>query len=366
MLGPMANAVSWDVAQRVAVWVGAGRPPFGPPSPVLDEATVAGLRADFDKATTRAEELVVAATGLVPQTGAARANVVDRAQWVAGNIASFRHLLDPVIDRLDTGTLPGPLAGAARSMTGAQLGVVLGWMSTRVLGQYDVLFAGEPGDGNAVTYVGPNVVALERRHGFPPEQFRLWIALHEVTHRCQFTGVPWLRPHFLALVDESLSTMAPDPRRFLDGLRRATDAVRSGRNPLEEAGILGLVAPPEQLAVIRRMQAMMTLLEGHGDVTMDRAAPGDVPEAGRFAQALRERRKRANAPARLLQQLTGIDAKLRQYEQGERFVNAVEQAGGPDLLARVWEGPEQLPLMDEIRDPARWVARIDSSHLATG
>jgi coenzyme F420 biosynthesis associated uncharacterized protein len=366
MLGAMANAVSWDVAQRVAVWAGSGRAPFGSPPPAIDAATEAALRADFEKATARAEELVVAATGLEPASGAARAVVVDRAQWVAGNIASFRHLLDPVIERLDTGTLPGPLAGAARSVTGAQLGVVLGWMSTRVLGQYDVLFAGEADDGNAVTYLGPNVVALERRHGFPPDQFRLWIALHEVTHRCQFTGVPWLRPHFLALVDESLATMAPDPRRFLEGLRRATDAVRSGRNPLDDAGILGLVAPPEQLAVIRRMQAMMTLLEGHGDVTMDRAAPGEVPEADRFSRTLRERRKRASAPARVLQQLAGIDAKLRQYEQGERFVHAVEQSGGPALLARVWEGPEQLPTAEEIRDPALWVARVGSSHLAAG
>jgi coenzyme F420 biosynthesis associated uncharacterized protein len=362
----MANAVSWDVAQRVAVWVGAGRPPFGSPPPPLDAQDRADLQADFDKATARAEELVVASTGLEPRTGAARARVVDRAEWVAGNIASFRHLLDPVVDRLETGSLPGPLAGAARSVTGAQLGVVLGWMSTRVLGQYDVLFAGEPDDGNAVTYVGPNVVALERRHGFAPDQFRLWIALHEVTHRCQFTGVPWLRPHFLALVDESLSTMAPDPSRFLEGLRRATDAVRSGRNPLDEAGILGLIASPEQMDVIRRMQAMMTLLEGHGDVTMDRAAPGEITDAAHFSETLRERRKRANAPARLLQQLTGIDAKLRQYEQGERFVAAVEQAGGPDLLARVWEGPEQLPTIEEIRDPSLWVARMGSSRLATG
>jgi coenzyme F420 biosynthesis associated uncharacterized protein len=362
----MANAVSWETAQRVAVWVGAGRAPFGPPAPTLDADDEASLRSDFDRATVRAEELVVEATGLEPATGAARARVVDRAEWVEGNIASFRHLLDPVIDQLDSGALPGPLAGAARSVTGAQLGVVLGWMSTRVLGQYDVLFAGEPGDGNAVTYVGPNVVALERRHGFPPEQFRLWIALHEVTHRCQFTGVPWLRPHFLSLVDESLSTMAPDPRRFTAALRRVTDAVRDGRNPLDEAGVLGLVASPEQLAVIRRVQALMTLLEGHGDVTMDRAGPAEVPEADRFSRTLRERRKRANAPARLLQQLTGIDAKLRQYEQGERFVQIVEQAGGPALLARVWEGPEQLPSSDEIREPSLWVARMDTTRLAAG
>ena len=114
----------------------------------------------------------------------------------------------------------------------------------------------------------------------PTKQFRLWIALHEVTHRCQFTGVPWLRPYFLSLVDQAMSGMAPDPKRFAEALRRAAAAVRAGHNPLEEAGMLGLVAPPEQLEVIGRIQAMMSLLEGHGDITMDRAGADAIPEAG--------------------------------------------------------------------------------------
>ena len=366
MLGGMGNSVSWETAERVATWVGAGSPPFGTAPRPLDQATRESLDEDFELATRRAEELVVAATGLVPKSGPARAKVVDRSGWVRGNLSSFRHLLDPVLERLETTSMPGPLAAAARNVTGAQLGVVLGWMSTRVLGQYDVLIAEGDHDGDVVSYVGPNIVALERRHGFPPSQFRLWIALHEVAHRCQFTGVPWLRDHFLKLVDEGLSTMTPDPKRFIDALRRATDAVRRGQNPLEEAGVLGLVAPPEQMAVIRQIQAMMTLLEGHGDITMDRAAPEEVTEAPRFASALRERRKKANAPARLLQQLTGIDAKMRQYQQGEHFIESVEAIGGPELLARVWEGPEQLPTADEIKRPELWVSRVGPPKVATG
>ena len=171
-----------------------------------------------------------------------------------------------------------------------------------------------------------------RRHGFPPKQFRLWIALHEVTHRCQFTGVPWLRPHFLSLVDQAMSGMAPDPQRFAEALRRAAAAVRAGHNPLEEAGMLGLVAPPEQLEVIGRIQAMMSLLEGHGDITMDRAGADAIPDAAWFSRVLRERRRRASLPARLLQQLVGLEAKMRQYEQGERFIRAVEAPAGPALL----------------------------------
>ena len=361
--------MSWETAERVAAWVGAGRP-IGPVSAAkpLDDVTWTSLRDDFAEATARAEELVVEATGLRPATGAAQARVVDRTDWIRANLASFRRLLEPALAKLEGAVPPGPFAGAARSATGAQLGLVLGWMATRVLGQYDLLFAESADDdtGGMVSYVGPNIVALERRHAFPPRQFRMWIALHEVTHRCQFTGVPWLKGYFLSLVEEGLAGMPADPRRLAEALRRAGQAVRSGRNPLEEAGMLGLVAPPEQLEVIGRIQALMSLLEGHGDVTMDRVGGDDVPDAAWFSRVLHERRKSVGPLARILIQLVGIEAKLRQYEQGEKFIAAVEEAGGPGLLERVWEGPENLPSMDEIRRPDLWVARLGTPSAAVG
>jgi coenzyme F420 biosynthesis associated uncharacterized protein len=360
----MDGPVSWDVAERVATWVAASRQLRRSTPEPIDERTIAELNEDFADATSRAEGLVVEATGLHP-SDPARAQVVDRSGWVRGNLISFRHLLEPVLGKVPTSPTPGPLSGVARRVTGAQLGAVLGWMSTRVLGQYDLLLA-DGGAGDLVSYVGPNIVALERRYAFPPRQFRLWIALHEVTHRCQFTAVPWLRPHFLSLVDEALSGLSPDPKRFAEALRRVTAAIRQGCNPLEETGVLGLIASPEQLEVMNRIQAMMSLLEGHGNVTMDRAGADAVPEASRFSRVLRERRRQASAPARLLQQLTGIEAKLRQYEQGERFVTAVEAAGGPELFATVWRGPEYLPTMDEIRHPERWVMRHGPARLAAG
>jgi coenzyme F420 biosynthesis associated uncharacterized protein len=363
----MTSPVSWDVAERVAAWFASARSPIGPSSPPLDDATEARLRDDFAEFTARAEELVVEVTGLRPLSGPPRAVVVDRAQWARQNISSFRRLLDPLLAKAQgAAAMPGPLGNAARATAGAQLGLVLGWMAGRVLGQYDLLLTEGDDSGDLVSYVGPNIVAMERRHGFDPRQFRLWIALHEVTHRCQFTAVEWLRPHFLSLVDEVLTGMTPDPRRLMDTVRRAADAARQGRNPLEDAGILGLVAPPEQLAVIGRIQAMMSLLEGHGDVTMNRAGAGEVPDAPRFARVLHERRNRASFPARLLQQLLGIEAKLKQYAQGERFIAAVESAGGPELLARVWEGPDMLPTMEEIREPSRWVTRVGPARLVTG
>jgi coenzyme F420 biosynthesis associated uncharacterized protein len=362
----VTSPVSWDVAERVATWVGSRRSISGAPlAPTIDAPTATRLEEDFAEVTSQAETLVIEATGLVPASGRAEARVVDRSGWVRTNLTSFRQLLDPVLGQLQSSALPGPLPGAARAAAGAQFGLVLGWMSTRVLGQYDLLLAGDT-SGDAVSYVGPNIVALERRHGFPPRQFRLWIALHEVTHRCQFTAVPWLRGYFLEQVDQVLSHVSPDPHRVMEALGRAARAVREGRNPLEDAGMLGLVAPPEQLEVIGRIQAMMSVLEGHGDVTMDRAGADAVPDAPWFSRVLRERRMRAPRPVRLFQQLIGIEAKLRQYQQGETFIRAVEEAAGEDALARVWEGPEMLPTMEEIRHPDDWLARTDPSRLVAG
>ena len=361
-----SSAVSWSVAERTAAWVGNRTPP--PDGYRSDE-----LQAHFDRVTVEAEELVAAATGLRAPTGPARARVTDRAGWVRANTASFRRLMGPHLDRLDPvsrlGALgrAGPLseraarsfAAAGRVATGVQMGAILGWMSTRVLGQYDLLLTEEAAeDQDLVYFVGPNVVALERRYGFEPEEFRLWLALHEVTHRCQFTAIPWMRDHFVSLVDQGLSSLDPDPARFAEALRRVTEEIRAGRNPLREAGALGLVASEEQLEVLHRIQALMSLLEGHGDVTMDRAGAAVIPSAARFSRVLRERRHQARGPARLLRQLIGLEAKLRQYEEGERFIGAVEASGGPELLARAWEGPEWLPTLAEIRDPQAWIRRV--------
>jgi coenzyme F420 biosynthesis associated uncharacterized protein len=200
------------------------------------------------------------------------------------------------------------------------------------------------------------VVAVERRYGFDPAEFRLWLALHEVTHRMQFTGVPWLRDHFLGLVERTLAGLDPDPKALLAALKRSAESVRAGRNPLDEGGLATLIAGPDQFAAIQEIGGMMSLLEGHGDVTMDRAAADLIPGAAEFSRTLHERRKQRGL-AKVLSVLLGMDAKMRQYEQGERFIAAVEASGGRDLFARVWEGPEWLPGWDEIRSPELWIAR---------
>ena len=357
----MSSPVDWGLAEKVAVRV-AGTDPFA------RSYHYDSLTPDFTELTAQAEALVGDATGLRSLAGPARARVTDRPDWVRANIASFQRLLRPLTDRFGDRMASGPFAPVARGIAGAEVGVMLGWMSTRVLGQYDMLVVEEerPEDQDVVYYVGPNVLALEKHYAFPPREFRLWLALHEVTHRAQFTGIPWLREHFLSLVDETLAAVDPDPKRFLDAIGRVAEGVRTGRNPLDDGGMAALLASDEQRAVLDRISGMMSLLEGHGDVTMDRAGADRIPSAERFSRVLRIRRQQTNTLVRLLQKLVGLEAKLNQYEQGEKFIAAVEAVGGPSLLDEAWTGPEALPSMAEIRDPALWIERVGAASPLAG
>mgnify|MGYP000876445916 CR=1 FL=1 len=357
----MSSPVDWGLAEKVAVRV-AGTDPFA------RSYHYDSLGPDFAELTAEAEQLVGDATGLRSLAGPARARVTDRPDWVRANIASFQRLLRPLTERFGDRMTSGPFAPVARGIAGAEVGVMLGWMSTRVLGQYDLLVVEEerPEDQDLVYYVGPNVLALEKHHAFPPREFRLWLALHEVTHRAQFTGIPWLREHFLSLVDQTLIAVDPDPKRFLDAIGRVAEGLRTGRNPLDDGGMAALLASDEQRVVLEQISGMMSLLEGHGDVTMDRAGADRIPSAERFSRVLRIRRQQTTTLVRLLQKLVGLEAKLNQYEQGERFIAAVEKAGGPELLDRAWTGPEALPSMAEIRDPAVWIARVGTPSTLAG
>ena len=356
----MTEPIAWDLAERVAVRF-SGREPFA------ESYHYESLGGDFADLTSRAERLVGEETGLWSASGPARARVTDRAGWIRFNIASFQRMLRPLTDRLGD-RLDGPLAPITQRVAGAEVGAMLGWMSTRVLGQYDMLIIDDerPDEQDLVYYVGPNVLALEKKFGFPPQEFRLWLALHETTHRAQFTGIPWLRRYFLSLVEQTLEAVDPDPKRLLGALREVADEMRRGKNPLDEGGLAVMLATPHQRELLARVSGLMSLLEGHGDVTMDRAGADRIPSAARFSRVLRQRRQSATGIARLLQRLIGLEAKLNQYEQGEKFIAAVEAEGGTELLERAWRGSAWLPTMDEIREPTEWIERVQLSDSLAG
>ncbi|MEZ5340799.1 MAG: zinc-dependent metalloprotease [Acidimicrobiales bacterium] len=359
----MTDTVDWDLARKVASRISARKPH-------ATASTWGSLEDDFLELTPVAEDLVEKETGLRSLDGVARARATDRAGWVDANLASFDRLLRPLLESFDNDDEPGrfgritaPVSDALGPKAAAmQVGGLLGWMSGRVLGQYDLLVIEDerPEDQDWVYFVGPNIRSLEERYGFAPREFRLWIAVHECTHRAQFTGVPWLRPYFLSLVNELLEAVDPDPGRLVDTVRDLVEKKRSGGDnavSLKDGGLGALLATDEQKLTLDKMTGLMSLLEGHGDITMDRAAKHLIPSQERFSRILSARRKSPSGVAKVVQRLTGMEAKMAQYEEGEHFVETVEAAGGRELFDLVWSGPDSLPSIDEIREPSLWIAR---------
>lgn len=359
----MDSSVDWGVARTVAARFAASEPETAPD-------VVESLESDLLRLTTQAEELVAVESGLVSLAGPARAKVTDRMGWVEANFAGFNRLARPLLGRLEEESAdePGTIGRFLKPISdavgprfaGAELGAMLGWMSGRVIGQYDLLIAEDdhPEDQDWVYYVGPNVLKIERRYGFPPEEFRLWIALHECTHRAQFTGVPWLRPYFLTQVEALLDAVDPDPGHLVEVARKIVENKRAGRDSGLDGGLSQLLATPAQREVLDRLSGLMSLLEGHGDITMDRAGVDLIPSQPRFARVMTQRRQNASGPSKLIQKLLGFQAKLAQYAEGEAFITAVESAGGRELFDQVWVAPENLPTLEEIRDPALWLSRM--------
>ncbi len=345
--------IDWALAETVAVRC-KGREPY------LDAARHAELSASYRELTAEAELHVAAETGLPQLAGPARAQVIDRDGWVRANVRSFQRLLRPLTDRLEAEP-PSRWTAVGRKATGAELGALLGWMSARVLGQYDLLVVEDdaPDEQDIVYYVGPNLVTMERRYAFPPEQFRLWVALHECTHRAQFTGVPWLRPYFLEQVHALVGSIDPDSDHLVEAIKRVVADKRAGERVLDRGGLAAAFATPQQREVLERIGGLMSLLEGHGEVIMNRAAAGRVPSAWRFERVMKTRREAAGGLSRLLYKLVGFEAKLNQYAEGETFIAAVERHGGRAAFDRVWQGPQWLPTLPEIREPQRWLERAD-------
>ncbi len=341
------SAVHWPLAARVGARL-AGRCPL--------EGTYhyALLARQAPGVISQAAALVAEETRL-PWSGEPAVAVVTRAEWARANAASFQRLLAPAEAKL-AASGAGPGGRLSGRVQGAEVGALVGFLARRVLGQYEMVVPTGDGGGDTVLLVGGNLLTLERRHEFRPAEFRLWVALHECTHRLQFTAVPWMRPYFLGLVSQLVEASAADPgrvRRLAGELRAA--AVR-GRPLLDETGLMGLLATPAQREVIDRVQALMSFLEGHGHVVMDRIGGRLLVTQQRMSQVLKARRGDPRHAAFL--KLTGLEMKMQQYAQGERFILAVERHGGFGALDRAWEGPGRLPTLEEIREPERWLQRV--------
>jgi coenzyme F420 biosynthesis associated uncharacterized protein len=350
-LSPTAAArlVDWEAASRSARR-------FTGTSPQVTPAERAHLAEDVAEVVSHADKLVSEFTGLSVGDGpASRPWVMTRGEWIDQNLRGFEQLLEPVAAKLLAGKNGGGSGVLRRRVLAFQFGAILGYLARRVLGQYDLFVPAD--DRDLIYFVGPNMVELERKHGFPKHDFRLWLALHEVTHRLQFEGVPWLRGYVAELVGSYLSTIELDARKLLERLRQAFEEMRAGGSQPRDLGILFALMSPDQQETFRKMQALMSLLEGHGNYVMETLAEGRVREAERMQRTLQSRR-RPQGLGRVVQRAVGLDVKVRQYDLGTRFVAEASSLVGEAGFARVWERPDSLPTLEEIARPQDWVERV--------
>ncbi|HWX97714.1 MAG TPA: zinc-dependent metalloprotease [Solirubrobacteraceae bacterium] len=357
------DPIDWRAAQRIGELI-AGSPPSGG----LRPASVEPLAHDFAKRVSDYSGLELPAR-LPPL------EFVDRSAWIAANLKGMRPLLGRLTDRLgeQSGVLSGPLRAASGFLLGAQVGALTGMLSQRVLGQYDLALL----DASApprLLLLAPNLAQAARNLGVDRDELVLWVTIHEITHAVQFSGAPWLRDHLGGMLAELIDGLevavtgrsangagangAASPRTpRLPGageLREMLERARRGE-------LLRLTLGEERWQLVERMQAAMSLIEGHAEHTMDAVGAEFLPSLPRLRAAMTRRRESRGLPWRVLERLLGLELKLRQYEIGRRFCDAVVREGGREALARAWSGPDALPSTAELHAPAQWLARMSEA-----
>ncbi|AIY19686.2 zinc-dependent metalloprotease [Pimelobacter simplex] len=347
MTGPateLPQMIDWDLAVSLGSRL-AGEGPVVTRTEAAD--AVAELRAGANRSTGLVREF----TGLDAPDGTAPILVVDRPGWVQANAEAFALATGPMVEKIVSAKPPSGLGQRfGAKVTGAEVGGLLGFLAGKVLGQFDPFY--EP--YGRLLLVAPNIVHVERELGVDPHDFRLWVCLHEETHRVQFTAVPWMREHLFSEIRAISETV--EPASLLEGgVERISEAIRAGRNG---GSIVEMFSTPEQRAVIDRVTGMMSLLEGHADVVMDDVGPTVIPSVGAIRKKFTRRRQGVGGLDRILRRLLGLDAKMAQYRDGAKFVRAVVDRVGMEEFNAVWAGPQNLPSKAELSDPEGWVERV--------
>jgi coenzyme F420 biosynthesis associated uncharacterized protein len=294
-----------------------------------------------------------------------RTHAFDRVDWINANVTAFQRLLSPLDDILSSSagnrTVMSAFLGTVnRQIISAEMGMLLGYLARRVLGQYDLaLLGGEaPGTGN-LYFVEPNIANTERLLKLPRDEFRLWLALHEITHVFEFEAYPWVRPYFQSLLDEYLGFLKTDLselRNGLHGVRVMVDRVRAGHRD-QQSWIESLMTP-DQRVLFGKVQALMCIIEGYSNHVMNAVGRDLLGKYDQISKKFEQRQRNRSWGEQLLAKITGLDMKLEQYRLGEAFVNAVVDKKGHDAALRLWEGPENLPTLAELRAPDEWMRRV--------
>jgi coenzyme F420 biosynthesis associated uncharacterized protein len=335
------DLVDWDFAVRLGSRIAGDGPVVGPAEA---RAAVAELRGDAERSTAYVRDF----TGLAAPEGTAPVLVVDRTAWIKANAETFGTMIDPVVTQvMKSKTEPGALTKAVGSkVTAAEVGGLLGYLSSKVLGQFDPFH--DP--HGRLLLVAPNVVSVERELDVDPTDFRLWVCLHEETHRVQFTANPWMRDHLLAQIGDLAGSM--DLGSLVDRIGSAVKGVGNGGSLVE------MVSTPQQREIIDRVTGVMSLLEGHADVVMDGVGPTVIPSVDAIRAKFTKRRGGVGVLDRVMRRLLGLETKMAQYRDGAVFVRHVVDKVGMASFNTVWTGAETMPSKAEIHDPDLWIRRV--------
>jgi coenzyme F420 biosynthesis associated uncharacterized protein len=369
--------IDWDLAITTGVR-------FARQGPQVSLADARAVVAELRGLTAVVQQPVRDVTGLTSQGSVGPVAVVDRPGWIRANVGGFRVVLEPLAEKLAerSNVVPaaGSVVGAVGSrLTGVQAGLILAYLSSRVLGQYELFLppgegavaGGNGGNGSSsngagtagpgvgrLTLVAPNIVMVERELGVEPHDFRRWVCLHEETHRVQFTSVPWLRDYVQSMMSEFLLASDLDPGAIVERLRAAAGAVAGAVRGSDGDSLVEAMQTPAQRELLDKLTAVMTLVEGHGDYVMDAVGPQVVPSVADIREKFNSRRGSAGRMEQILRRILGIDLKMKQYAEGSRFVRTVVEEVGMTGFNRVWTSPETLPTRAEISHPADWLARV--------
>ncbi|WP_125616513.1 zinc-dependent metalloprotease [Specibacter cremeus] len=366
-----AGLVNWDLAARTAA-------NLAPAGPDLDgreiSAAVDNLRHMADRSVPHVHDItrLEAARDLRDS----EVLIVDRASWAKANTQSFQVMMDPILAALaakqadkHAGSKPAN-AAVSGTVTGAQLGAVLAFLSSKVLGQYDPFAAMDPArphglPGGRLLLVAPNIITVERELGVDPSDFRLWVCLHEQTHRVQFAAAPWLRHHMLDQIEKLGGLLVGDSdklgERLVQAVKQLGPKPRGAgpdAGPAGRGGLLDLLQDPEEQAALSHVTAVMSLLEGHANVVMDAVDASIVPTVKTIRQRFNTRGRDRSTLDKFIRRLMGLDAKMRQYTDGAKFVREVVRLTSMDGFNNVWASAEHLPTEQEIHAPALWVERM--------
>lgn len=354
---PDTRLIDWEQARRIATNMNREE--------AMTRVERERLDAAYRALVQQCIPLVASYMDATLPPNAGQAYAFDRVDWINANLHAFKHMLAP-LEALASNNASNRSVAAAlwgglnRRVVSVELGVLLGYLARRVLGQYDLALLGrEPVESGNLYYVEPNIRAVERSLQLPSDEFRLWLALHETTHVFEFEAFPWVRPYFNSLLEEYFEFLKEDVQQLSQSVKNMkvlVDRIRSSDRTGESW--LEAIMTPEQRVLFAKLQATMCVIEGYSNHVMNAVGKDLLPNYERINQKFEQRQRQRSQAEQLFARLTGLDIKMEQYRQGQRFVDTIVEARGREAARKVWEGPEALPTMEEIKEPSLWMTRV--------